>query len=117
MPQEDHKDKGTTADDAHQYQSGDRSDRDIDEWKHREPYKVHDKKEGFEVKWEAQCHCGKVTYELGRDKPLSSKYCHCTTCQRLHGVRFSPPSSVGRVDHLLTHYQVAIPMGHHFPQG
>jgi hypothetical protein len=71
---------------AHQYQSGNSTDRDIDQWKHREPYRVHKKAENFEVKWEGQCHCGKVQYQLSRDKPLAAKYCHCTTCQRLHGV-------------------------------
>jgi hypothetical protein len=34
---------------------------------------------------------------LSREKPLAAKYCHCTTCQRLHGVRTiarieTPPS-------------------------
>ncbi|KIX96440.1 uncharacterized protein Z520_07706 [Fonsecaea multimorphosa CBS 102226] len=72
---------------AHQYQAGSTTDRPEDEWKHREPYRVHDGEE-FDVKWEGQCHCGKVTYQLSRDKPLAAKYCHCTTCQRLHGAPF-----------------------------
>ena len=72
---------------SHQHQAGNGTDRDIDQWKHREPYAVHDneKNEKFDVKWEGSCHCGKVTYQLSRDKPLAAKYCHCTTCQRLHG--------------------------------
>ena len=72
--------------DAHQYQAGSTTDREEDQWKHREPYKVHEKREDFDVKWEGSCHCGKVTYQLSREKPLAAKYCHCTTCQRLHGV-------------------------------
>ena len=84
----------TDKQEGHQHQSGDRTDRDIDEWKHREPYRVHRGDEngadGFEVKWEGQCHCGKVQYQLSRDKPLAAKYCHCTTCQRLHGVSLNP---------------------------
>jgi hypothetical protein len=74
--------------DSHQYQAGSRTDRKEDEWKHREPYAIHDtEKNGkFDVKWEGSCHCGKVTYQLSREKPLAAKYCHCTTCQRLHGV-------------------------------
>lgn len=71
---------------AHQHQAGSSTDRDIDQWKHREPYRVHENTDDFDVKWEGQCHCGKVQYQLSRDKPLSAKYCHCTTCQRLHGV-------------------------------
>jgi hypothetical protein len=72
--------------DAHQYQAGGTTHHEKDQWKHREPYRVHDKAENFDVKWEGGCHCGKVTYQLSRDKPLASKYCHCSTCQRLHGV-------------------------------
>ena len=57
------------------------------DWKKREPYKINEDKDDFEVKWKGSCHCGKVKYQLSREKPLASKYCHCTTCQRLHGVR------------------------------
>lgn len=74
---------------AHQYQAGDSTHRKEDEWKHREPYRIHDPAENFEVKWEGECHCGRVQYQLSREKPLAAKYCHCTTCQRLHGVSLS----------------------------
>ena len=57
----------------------------ISEWKTRAPYKVHDKNEDFDVKYEANCHCGKVKYQLSRREPLDSKLCHCTTCQTQHG--------------------------------
>jgi hypothetical protein len=77
----------TVSPDAHQYQSGSTTHRKEDEWKHREPYRIHSDDEEFDVKWRGQCHCGKVQYQLSRDKPLASKYCHCSTCQRLHGVR------------------------------
>ncbi len=80
---------GAVADNGHQYQAGDTTHRKEDEWKHREPYRIHDSDEGFEVKWKGGCHCGKVKYQLSREKPLASKYCHCTTCQRLHGVSLS----------------------------
>ncbi|KAJ9603031.1 hypothetical protein H2200_012326 [Cladophialophora chaetospira] len=78
------------AEESHQHQAGNSTDRDIDQWKHKEPYKVHDteRNDNFDVKWEGSCHCGKVTYQLSRDKPLAAKYCHCTTCQRLHGAPF-----------------------------
>lgn len=70
----------------HQFQSGDTTHREEDQWKTREPYRIHEKMDNFPIKWEGSCHCGKVTYQLSREKPLAAKYCHCTTCQRLHGV-------------------------------
>ena len=74
--------------DTHNGQAGTTTHREEDQWKHREPYAIHDhsRNDKFDVKWEGTCHCGKVTYELSREKPLAAKYCHCTTCQRLHGV-------------------------------
>lgn len=57
----------------------------IHEWKTRPPYAIHTKDKDFKALYNGSCHCGKVTYQLSRDKPLSSKYCHCTTCQTLHG--------------------------------
>jgi hypothetical protein len=56
-----------------------------EDWKQREPYRIHESDENFDARYEAHCHCGKVKYQLSREKPLASKYCHCTTCQRLHG--------------------------------
>ena len=56
-----------------------------DDWKHGVPYRIHEKNEDFSVRYEGGCHCGRVRYQLSREKPLASKYCHCTTCQRLHG--------------------------------
>lgn len=90
----------------HQYQAGSSTHRKEDEWKHREPYRVHEDGEDFPVKWKGKCHCGKTKYQLSRDKPLASKYCHCTTCQRLHGVSLSSPQR--NQYELLTHYR------HHF---
>ena len=57
----------------------------IHEWKKRVPYRVHDANEHFKFLYEASCHCGKVQYQLAREKPLDSKLCHCTTCQTQHG--------------------------------
>ena len=70
----------------HQHQAGDTTHREEDQWKFRAPYKVQENDSNFKAVWKAQCHCGKVKYELSREKPLAAKYCHCTTCQRLHGV-------------------------------
>lgn len=60
-------------------------DGEHNEWKFRAPYKVHENEDGFKALYEASCHCGKVKYQLSREKPLDAKYCHCTTCQVLHG--------------------------------
>ena len=58
---------------------------DHNQWKFRAPYKVHENDENFNARYRASCHCGKIKYQLSREKPLDSKYCHCTTCQKLHG--------------------------------
>jgi hypothetical protein len=68
---------------GHQFQAGTSDD---DAWKHKEPYRIHGTNEEFETKWRGRCHCGRVEYQLSREVPLDAKYCHCTTCQRLHGV-------------------------------
>lgn len=59
----------------------------------RPPYK---EKEGSEFKplYEAECFCGNVKYELSREKPLDAKFCHCPTCQRLHGAPFQWVSGI-----------------------
>ena len=61
-----------------------------DEWKTRAPYKIHESDKDFHVRYEGGCHCGRVKYQLSREKPLDSKFCHCTTCQKLHGEFFVP---------------------------
>jgi hypothetical protein len=76
----------TTTMPRHETQDQGESTEGISEWKKRAPYKIHDKAEGFDVKYEANCHCGKVKYELSREAPLDSKLCHCTTCQTQHGM-------------------------------
>jgi hypothetical protein len=53
-------------------------------WKTQLPYKIHEK-QSFNALYDASCHCGRVTYQLSREKPLDAKFCHCKTCQRLHG--------------------------------
>ncbi|KAI1180457.1 SNF2 family N-terminal domain-containing protein [Nemania sp. FL0916] len=59
-----------------------------DEWKSQPPYLTPDATPGFEKRYSAQCHCGKVKYWLSRAQPLASKFCHCTDCQALHGAPF-----------------------------
>jgi hypothetical protein len=57
------------------------------EWKFNAPYKVHSKDgDGFKALYEGSCHCGRVKYQLSRERPLDAKFCHCTTCQVIHGI-------------------------------
>ncbi|KAL1998757.1 hypothetical protein VTN02DRAFT_5624 [Thermoascus thermophilus] len=58
------------------------------EWKHRPPYRIQSPEEFGEIKWRASCHCGRVTYQLKRERPLAAKFCHCRGCQVLHGAPF-----------------------------
>ncbi|GAB1316964.1 hypothetical protein MFIFM68171_07174 [Madurella fahalii] len=88
MSQTEDGDKRSDGKEPHQYQAGSSTNREEDQWKFRAPYRIRDKAENFPVKWKGKCHCGAVQYELSRDKPLASKYCHCTTCQRMHGAPF-----------------------------
>ena len=67
---------------GHDHQS---TEGELNQWKFRAPYKIHENDPEFHVRYEGSCHCGKVKYQLSREKPLDSKYCHCTTCQKLHG--------------------------------
>jgi len=55
------------------------------DWKKRPPYSIHESNDKFKARYEANCHCGKVKYQLSRQEPLDSKLCHCTTCQTQHG--------------------------------
>ena len=54
------------------------------QWKFRAPYKIHNE-DTFKSRYEGGCHCGKVQFHVNQTKPLEAKYCHCTTCQALHG--------------------------------
>ena len=58
---------------------------ELNQWKFRAPYKVHENDPNFHVRYHGSCHCGKIQYQLSREKPLDAKYCHCTTCQKIHG--------------------------------
>lgn len=66
----------------------------ISEWKTRPPYRVHESNDDFEAKYEANCHCGRVKYQLSRREPLDSKLCHCTTCQTQHGTFPAPEPQI-----------------------
>ena len=75
---------------------------ELNEWKHRAPYRVHDNDPNFHVRYSGSCHCGRVQYQLSREKPLDAKYCHCTTCQKIHGmvhVSHAPPKPAPEITH------------------
>lgn len=94
---------------------------ELNAWKHRAPYKVHDNAEDFKVRYEGSCHCGRIKYQLSREKPLDSKYCHCTTCQKIHGKHpLSSSPLLQQVCGILIQRSLArrpLPMGRHLPQG
>ena len=94
------------------------TDGDLNQWKFRAPYKVHENDPNFHVRYEASCHCGKVQYQLSREKPLDSKFCHCTTCQKIHGKPYNSLSFQAASISFSTHlfYRSTFPMGSHIPQ-
>ncbi|KAL5340638.1 Mss4-like protein [Aspergillus crustosus] len=57
-------------------------------YKDRPPYQIRSDKELGPIKWRASCNCGKVTYKINRQEPLTAKYCHCRGCQKTHGAPF-----------------------------
>ncbi|KAL8822107.1 MAG: hypothetical protein Q9191_007150 [Dirinaria sp. TL-2023a] len=79
---------------------------ELNQWKFRAPYKVHENDPNFHVRYRGSCHCGKIKYQLSREKPLDAKYCHCTTCQKIHGAPFQWAAIFHKTDINFTH-------GHH----
>lgn len=89
--QEDKKTSAATANAKSSALAQGHADQDVkgehNDWKFRAPYKVHENggESGFRALYEGACHCGRVKYQLGREKPLGAKFCHCGTCRVLHG--------------------------------
>ncbi|KAI5309291.1 hypothetical protein KEM55_003583 [Ascosphaera atra] len=62
---------------------------DEDDWEHQPPYARAADTEGQpHVEWTGGCQCGRVRYEIYSKRPKSAKFCHCNTCQRMHGAPF-----------------------------
>ena len=76
---------GTSHEHPHQQRAKEQHSEGHNAWKTRPPYAIPNEDDGFEAKYNASCHCGKVEYQLSRERPLDSKLCHCGTCQTQHG--------------------------------
>ena len=62
------------------------TDGELNQWKFRAPYKIHNPSDpDYKPLYNGSCHCGKVKFQLSRERPLDAKICHCRTCQKLHG--------------------------------
>ncbi|BFZ56069.1 hypothetical protein PYCC9005_003111 [Savitreella phatthalungensis] len=55
----------------------------------------------FKTQYEGSCYCGTIRWDIGGD-PLDSMYCHCETCQTLHGTPYQW-ASVVRKEHVAFH--------------
>ncbi len=56
----------------------------VSEWQRNTPYLLASEDKDFQIKYTAGCMCGEVQYAVDCD-PVAAKYCHCTSCQKLHG--------------------------------
>ncbi|KAL3149422.1 hypothetical protein ABBQ32_002216 [Trebouxia sp. C0010 RCD-2024] len=56
-------------------------------WKQKTPYLAPTANENFDAQYAASCLCGEVQYAVDSD-PVAAKFCHCTSCQILHGAPF-----------------------------
>jgi hypothetical protein len=58
------------------------------DWQSKPPYQSPSGAAHFSQKVRGSCQCEKVIYWLNSNKPLASKFCHCTGCQVLHGKKY-----------------------------
>jgi len=68
----------------------------------RPPYSLTAATTTFHAVLMAECFCTSVQYSISRAKPLDAKFCHCQTCQRLHGAPFQWAAIVHKDDVLFT---------------
>ncbi|TFK33232.1 Mss4-like protein [Crucibulum laeve] len=65
----------------------------------RPPYALpEDSDKPFKAVYTGACFCEKVKFEIAREKPLDAKFCHCPTCQKLHGAPFQWAAIVEKTD-------------------
>ncbi|KEF54460.1 uncharacterized protein A1O9_09627 [Exophiala aquamarina CBS 119918] len=93
----------TKKEDAHRYQAGNSTDRAIDQWKHREPYRVHNKAEDFDspFQWAAIFHKGDINFthghhDLGWYDPTNKDTSHHLPCKVSCAFCRSPIMDEGR---------------------
>ena len=60
------------------------------DWQLEPPYLLTSEDKDFKPMYESSCVCGAVRYAVDCE-PKSAKFCHCTSCQRLHGKQDEPP--------------------------
>ncbi|OAX83510.1 hypothetical protein ACJ72_02125 [Emergomyces africanus] len=75
----------------------------LEEWQQKPPYQIQGGEKFGTVYWTGKCHCGRVEYRINRERPLDSKYCHCTGCQVLHGAPFQWAAIFHKSDMTFTH--------------
>ncbi|KAF9479772.1 hypothetical protein BDN70DRAFT_833912 [Pholiota conissans] len=63
----------------------------------RPPYSL-DQTKPFKKRYEGSCFCKKVQFDIATDAPLDAKFCHCPTCQKLHGAPFQWAAIVEKND-------------------
>ncbi|KAI5302452.1 hypothetical protein KEM56_000689 [Ascosphaera pollenicola] len=61
---------------------------DSENWKNQPPYGGFGAEKARTAEWSGGCHCGRIKYEIYKKQPLDVKFCHCTTCQKMHGAPF-----------------------------
>ncbi|KAF8196022.1 Mss4-like protein [Pholiota molesta] len=61
------------------------------------PYSLNQPKP-FKARHQGSCFCSKVQFEISRERPLDAKFCHCRTCQTLHGAPFQWAAIIEKTD-------------------
>jgi len=73
-----------------------------DDWKQQPPYAPEDPKKPKTAVFKGCCHCHDVTFEIYTKEPKGSHFCHCDTCQKLHGSAAHWSSVMPKTDVLFT---------------
>ncbi|PFH48324.1 hypothetical protein AMATHDRAFT_65743 [Amanita thiersii Skay4041] len=68
----------------------------------RPPYSFDPSHQPFKPIYTGSCSCGQVQFQISRERPLDTKFCHCRTCQKLHGAPFQWAAIFEKSDVLFT---------------
>lgn len=91
-------------------------------WESDAPYKTPIQNPPFAAKYTGHCHCRRIEYQISRDAPLDAKFCHCRTCQAIHGIWSAPSKHFISPRHSYDtasksyHHRSTISMGSYFSQ-